>query len=76
MTPERFVKAVVISIIALLAIGLLVWQVMISSRPPITPQEAVQIQQRELEALKRAAPTQAAPGKYQPPRGFVPPATQ
>ncbi|GBD00158.1 hypothetical protein HRbin17_02695 [bacterium HR17] len=76
MTPERFVKAVLIGAIALLAVGLLVWQVAVSSRPPVTPQEAAQIQRRELEALRRAAPAQAAPGKYQPPRGFVPPTTQ
>lgn len=76
MTPERFVKAVLIGAIALLAVGLLVWQVVTSARPPVSPQEAAFIQRHELEALRRAAPVQAAPGKYQPPHGFVPPASR
>jgi hypothetical protein len=47
--------------------------VWVSMRPPITPQEAAQIQRHELEGMKRAAPLQAPPGKYQPPKRFVAP---
>jgi hypothetical protein len=73
MTPERFVKVVVVGAVALLALGLLAMRVWVSMRPPITPQEAAQIQRQELEGMKRAAPLQAPPGKYQPPKRFVAP---
>ncbi|MFA0751278.1 MAG: hypothetical protein SLRJCFUN_001681 [Candidatus Fervidibacter sp.] len=73
MTPERFVKAVVIGVVTLFALGLLAMQVWVSTRPHVTPQEAAQIQKRELESIKQSAPFQASPGKYQPPKGFVPP---